>query len=193
MTLAIFPSSPLWADLTRSPLWAEEVQNYDSGLRQAATAWVRPLYVYGVNVANMNETKQAALNSFWNQQQGKTTPFLIKDPYDYTATNVTQPTSTDMGVGSGFFFMDANSYRVIPDSSGLRVDASDSSNLTNGIDFVLSQDNGWCSLLKAVGSVWTSSFEFFRKAGFDSQYTELSPVWNIFSTSLVIRELLPST
>ena len=193
MVLPIFPSSPIWANLSRTPGWAEHVNRYDSGVRQSGTAWVRALYDYSISATNFNEITQSSLHTFVNSLKGRVSPFLFKDPYDYVASvSVTQPTSTNMGAGSGFYFVDVRSWRFIPDSAFLAVNDAASGSLVNGVDFVMSQDNGWCSLLIPVSSVWTASFQYFRKGAFESTYVERSPIWNIFNATLIIQELLPS-
>lgn len=191
MTLPIFPSSPVWANLQRQPVWNESVQMYDSGKRQGSTPWHRPLYKYNINISNMPETKQSSLHAFWNDLKGRTMPFLFKDPYDYVANGVAIDT-TSMGVGSGFYFLNANSWAIIPDSGNILVTAGDSGALSNGIDYVLSLDNGWCQIVHAPTSSWVGSFEYFRKVAFDAQYGENSAIWNNFSGSLVIQEMLPN-
>lgn len=190
--LNIFPTSPMWANMTRLVDWAEEVNHFDSGVRQASTPWSRPLNKYSINAKNFNEIKQSSLYSFVNTQMGMVTPFLFKDPYDYKANNATQPTSTNMASGSGFYFVDERGYQYIPDSASLYVSDPASGQLLPGSHFVMSQDNGWCTVLVSVSSIWVSSFEFFRKGAFETKYAEASPVWNSFSTSLVIQELLPN-
>jgi hypothetical protein len=172
-------------------MWSGEVHKYDSGLRQGSTPWVRPLYRYSVAAKNYSELKQSSLHLFWNTQKGMITPFLLKDPYDYTAEAVVQATSTNMDSGDGFFFQEVNSYRMIADSAALYMADPASSQLLPDSHFVMSGDNGYVTVLVPVSSVWTASFEFFRKVAFDAQMAENSPIWNQFSTSLIIQELLP--
>ena len=191
MTLPIFPSSPVWADTTRAFNWSEEVFRYDSGVRQGSTPWSRPLYKYSINAKNYNEIKQSSLQSFYNGLFGRTSPFLIKDPYEFEAEAITQPTSTNMNSGDGFFFINENGWRTIPDSADLYMEDPRSGQLLPSSHFVMSQDNGFCALLVAVSSIWTSSFTYFRKAAFESPMQENSPSWNQFNTTLVIEELIP--
>lgn len=191
MTLAIFPTSPIWANISREPMWSEEVFWYDSGVRQASTPWSRPLYRYNVRGQNYNEIKQSSLHSFWNTLFGRVTPFLIKDPYDHLAGAITQPTSTNQASGDGFFFINENGWRTIPDSADLYLEDPASGQLISTSHFVMSQDNGFCSLLAPVSSVWVASFSYFRKAAFNAPMVESSPIWNSFNTNLVINELLP--
>jgi len=185
----IFPTSPVYADLERKPSWNEEVNFYDSGKRQGSTAWQRPLYRYAINATNMPETKQQSLHAFWHQQKGKTTPFLFKDPYDYVGKAVQQPASAN---GSGWYLVQANSWKVIPDSAYLFLTDGRSGGLVNNSHYVASLDNGWIQLLVAPGGTVTGSFEYFRKVAFDDQYAEQSKIWNNFSATLIIQELIPN-
>jgi hypothetical protein len=185
----IFPSSPVWADFDRTPIWAEEVNYYDSGERQGSTAWQRPLYRYAIKASNITEVKQSSLHNFWNQQKGQVTPFLFKDPYDYKANGITQPAAAS---GSGFYLRQVNSYKVIPDSGNFLIRDSRSGNLVSGSHYVASLDNGWIQVLVAQSSTWVASFEFFRKVAFSDQYSEQSKIWNIFDTTIVIQELIPN-
>ena len=160
----IFPSSPVWANITRVMNWGEEIFPYDSGLRQGSTALVRPLWQYNVQGKNYNEIKQSSLEAFLHSQKGMVTPFLFKDPYDFIADNITQPTSTNMNNGSGFHAIEKNGYRIIPDSGNLLITDGTSGALTNGVEFAVSLDNGFITTLVVVTSTWTSSFEFFQKS-----------------------------
>ena len=189
----IFPNSPVWANIQRVPMWAEEVIWYDSGHRQGSTPWSRPLYKYNIDARNLNEISQASLHSFVNLQKNMVTPFLFKDPYDYaTSASITQPTTTAMGNGSGFYLVQQNSWRVIPDSAFLAFADGNSGALVAGSHYVASLDNGWIQAKVAVSSVWTASFQYFRKVAFEAEYAERSDIWNNFNTTLSIRELLPS-
>lgn len=189
----IFPSSPVWANIERRPLWNEEVIWYDSGDSQGASPWARPLYEYAISARNFNEFKQGPLHSFWNTLKGKTTPFLFKDPYDYvTSAAVTQPTTTAMGNGSGFYIVQANSWRVLPDSAFLAIADARSGALVSSTHYVVSLFNGWVTTKVAVSSVWVASFQYFRKVRFNEQYGEVSKVWNIFDANLILREMPPS-
>jgi len=190
--MIVFPSSPVWADITREAMWKEEVYHYDSGQFQGSTAWSRPLYVYGVNAKNYQETKQNSLEAFWNSLKGKTTPFLFKDPYAYQANAVLQPTSTNMGNGSGFYLIQTNSWRVLPDSAFLLIVDGKSGTLVSSTHYVASLDNGWITTKVTVTSTWTASFQYLRKCVFDSPYAPGSDLWNSFNANFTIREILPS-
>lgn len=190
--MLIFPSSPVWAGIQRLPMWSEETTNYDSGVRQGSTPWVRPLYRYQIGATNYNEITQSSLHAFWNSTKGGTTPFLFKDPYDYQAGNITQPSSTNMNSGDGFFFINENGWKTLPDSSNLYLSDPASGQLLPSSHFVASLDNGFCTMLVAVSSVVVGSFEYFRKVSFDSQMSEASRVWNNFSTNLVLQEQVPN-
>ena len=189
--MMIFPSSPVWADMSREAMWNEEAFNYDSGKFQGSTSWVRPLYKYSINAKNYPDTAQTSLEAFWNSLKGRTTPFLFKDPYEYaTSSSIVQPTSTNMGNGSGFYLVQQNSWRVIPDSAFLSISDGNSGVLNSGSHYVASLDNGWITVKVAVSSVWSSSFQYFRKVVFDSAYNPASPIWGVFNADFVIREIL---
>lgn len=190
--MEIFPTSPVWADIQRTVNWAEEVYRYDSGVRQGSTPWERPLYKYDIVGRNFNEVKQESLHVFVNSHKGMVTPFLFKDPYDYHANGVTLASSSNMGAGSGFYLTNEYGWRVIPDSGNFLIADGTSGNLTVDSHYVASLDNGWIEVQVSVASVWTSSFEFFRKVAFAQQYRERSPIWNSFSTTLVLEEIPPS-
>lgn len=190
--MMIFPTSPVWADITREPRWNEEVYHYDSGAFQGSTPWARPLYTYEIQGKNYEIAKQSSLEAFWNSLKGRATPFLFKDPYAYaTSSAITQPSSTNMGNGSGFYLVEANSWRVIPDSAFLSIRDTRSGVLVSGSHYVASLDNGWITVKVAVSSVWTSSFQYFRKCVFDDGFAPGSDIWNNFHVNLVIREIIP--
>lgn len=189
--MIIFPSSPVWADITREIMWQEEVTHYDSGRFQGSTAWVRPLYRYDINAANYTEVKQNSLEAFFNALKGRATPFLFKDPYAYQAAGITQPSTTSMANGSGFYGLQANSWRVIPDSAFLVITCGRSGALNAGSHYVASMDNGFITTKVAPSSLWVASFEYFRKAVFEDQYAPGSDMWNNFHSNLKIREILP--
>lgn len=189
--MMIFPTSPVWADITRHIMWQEETVFYDSGKFQGSTPWVRPLYKYDIQGTNFTEVKQNSLEAFFNALKGRSTPFLFKDPYAYLANGIVQPSTTSMGNGSGFYAVQANSWRVLPDSSGLRITCGRSGQLTAGSHYVASMDNGWITTKVAPSSIWTSSFEYFRKVVFEENYAPGSDIWNNFHATLSIREILP--
>lgn len=188
--MLIWPSSPVWADMERQPLWGEEVTRYDTGVRQAATIRTRPLYRYSITADNFNEIKQAALHTFVNSLKGMAQPFLFKDPYDYQASSVNQPVTAN---GSGFYFVDARSWRFIPDSAYLVIADGKSGTLVNGTHYVVSLDNGWVKHMVVVTSTWRATTQFFRKVALDQPYVEKSGTWNIFSAPLVLQEIPPNT
>jgi hypothetical protein len=191
--MMIFPTSPVWADVSRSPLWNEEVTHYDSGAYQGSTSRVRPLYLYEINGRNFEINKASSLEAFFNALKGRVTPFLFKDPYAYaTSSAITQPSTTTMGNGSGFYLVEANSWKVIPDSAFLSIACGRSGALTAGVHYTASLDNGWIKTNVAPSSVWTASFQYFRKAVWDSAFSPGSDLWNNFHVGFSIKEILPS-
>jgi len=190
--MIIFPSSPIWADIVREAMWKEETYHYDSGQFQGSTAWARPLYKYEINAKNYEIANQSSLEAFWNTLKGKTTPFLFKDPYAYaTSSAITQPSTTTMGNGSGFYLVQQNSWRTIPDSAYLSIACGRSGVLASGSHYVASLDNGWIQTKVAPSSIWTASFQYFRKVVFDSAFSDQSNIWNNFNAGFTIREIIP--
>lgn len=191
MTIPVFPTSPVPGDLSREPMWNEFSHTYDSGRYQSSTNWSQPLYHYAFPLKNWPETKTNSLRAFYNARFGKVEPFAFKDPYDKDLVGVTLAATTTMGAGSGFYLYEANSYRVLPDSANFVITCGRSGNLVSGTNYVMSLDNGWIQVVTAPSSIWTGSGEFFRKVHFDMQWTEKSPIWNIFNGTVVLQEILP--
>jgi hypothetical protein len=195
MTLEIWPISPVWADLDTDGSWGENTAKFDSGLHQGVASYVRPLDSMRVIARNFNEIKQESLDLFYDNIKGQTLPFLFKHPYKGTnpraAEAITQPTSTNMSSGDGFYFVNDRGYRVIPDSAFLYVDETAVGQKLNGTDFVLSQDNGFATLLVAPTAAWTASHEWFKKVVLTSPMGFQSPMWNRFSTQFTLQEIPP--
>jgi len=191
MTYSIFPTSPIWADITRVVDWNESTARYDSGAFQGSTNWSRPLHTYNINGSNFERPTQNSLYAFINSLQGMTTPFRIKDPYDYIANAVIQPTSTNMGVGSGFRIINDKGWHVLPDNTNHIFVDPGSGTLVESTHYVFSLDNGFIELLAPVSSVWISSMQYFRKVHFASTYREVSTIWENFSAGFIIEEIVP--
>jgi hypothetical protein len=96
-----------------------------------------------------------------------------------------------MGNGSGFYLFQQNSWRVIPDSAFLSISDTRSGVLNAGSHYVASLDNGWIQTKVAVSSIWTASFQYFRKCVFDAEFAPGSDIWNNFNAGLTIREIIP--
>jgi hypothetical protein len=191
MSLAIFPASPLPADLGREKAWGENQIIYDSGAMQSDTAYVRPLYRWNVPFKNYTEVKHSSLWLFWDQVKGRTFPFLMKDPYDYFVDSV-------MAVRSGITnaatlnLYDLNSYMVRPDTLFIgSLFSTLSGYVRNGVEYSLDQDTGILTVnTKAVTDVWGArSMFYFKKCTFRAPFVEKSPLWNVFGTELTIWEL----
>lgn len=191
MAYPIFPSSPLPGGIQRQKKWNGNQANYDSGAFQGFTAWTQPRFLWNVPWKNINDTKQNTLASFVDSVRGTTDLFLIKDPYDYVIASVTLVT-TNFTQGSTLQTFDARSYHV-------RIDTNDIATLTSalsgfvtlGTEFTYDQDNG-IMLVNTINAVdhWSvNSAEFFRKAHFKNDYSDISPIWNQFQVTLVIEEI----
>ncbi len=191
-TMLTWPTSPIWADLNRKPSWNENVNRYDSGLFQGSTNWVRPLHTYRVQGKNAPRETQASLYLFVNSLKGSTTPFRIKDPYDYQFNAVTQPTSSNMVSGDGFFVINNFGWRSLPDENAhVFFDPASPSALVESTHYVASYDNAFITLLVPVSSLWTASMDYFRKAHIAERYEERSTLWNNFGISIIIQEIPP--
>lgn len=188
MPFGIFPTSPLPADMSREPFWGGSVQQYDSGLEQASTAYVKPLMRYQVGLQNVPRSKQSSLHAFWNSCKGNVIPFLFKDPYDFRA-NGTICVRTGTAARS-FFVRTAEGYPVIPQSGALRITSNLSGTLTQGTHYSFDQDTGVFSAHLAPSSrdFWVASCEYFRKCKFDS-YNESSKIWEQFNGSVSFHEI----
>lgn len=193
MPLNILVTSPLPLPMDRNFRWGESIIWYDSGASQGSTPYVRHLIDYAFGISNMERSKQSSLYAFWNQQKGAVTPFLMKDPYDQTLTLVVAAGSgTSLNSGSNLRAKDARSWNVIPDSSGFSVISTLSGTLTASTHYVLSADNGniYWKITKASTDTFRIDGSFFRKVRF-KEYRENSFLWNEFSGSVVIEEMIP--
>lgn len=193
MPYNILVTSPLWIPMDRDPDWNEHVVRFDSGARQANTPWHRPLYNYNFSNRNFPRSTQSSLHAFINSQKRMTTPFLIKDPYDYLINGVLQVGSAvTIAANSGFYLVEANSYRVMPDSANLVITSALSGTLTPTTDYVTSLDNAFIKLVigKALNDTITISGHYFRKVAF-TKTSEQSFLWNQFSGSFSLEELMP--
>lgn len=191
MSYQIFPASPLPADLGREKSWGDNQILYDSGVMQGDSPYIKPLYRWTVPFKNYTEIKQSSLWAFWDKVQGRTFPWLMKDPYDYFVNSV-------MGVRSGITnaatlqVFDTNSYSVRPDTLYIGSLFSTLSGYVRlGIEYGIEQDTGILTVnTKAVTDVWgVRSLFYFKKCTFRAPYQEKSPLWNIFNTDFTIWEL----
>lgn len=193
MPFNILVTSPLWLPLDRTPVWNESIYTYDSGVSQAATNWWRPLYKLAVSNRNYPRAQQNSLHAFYNQQKGSTIPFLMTDPYDFQIRGVVQVASgVAIAANSGFNYVDANSYRVMVNSSSLRITSTLSGTLISGSHYVASLDNGFIRMIigKANNDTITASGHFFRKVRF-SEFSEQSFLHDQFSGAFTVEEIMP--
>lgn len=188
MPYGTFPTSPVPADMTREALWGAAVQQYDSGVEQASTAFVKPLMKYSITLSNLPRSKQSSLHAFWNACKGQVTPFLFKDPYDFRA-NGTICVRTGTAARS-FFIRTAEGYPVIAASGTIRITSTLSGTLTQGTHYSFDQDTGVFSthITPSSSDFWVASCEYFRKCKFDS-YQENSKLWNSFGGSISFHEI----
>lgn len=192
MALEIFPVSPLPANTTRIKRYNANVARYDSGARQAFSNWSKPLYEWSVPFKNFNETKQNTLNWFYNNQFGPVNPFLMKDPYDFRVNSVLVASAgyTD---GATLYVYDTFSYYILVDTTTIgSLSSALSGYVTLGQEYQYDQDTGILTANSIDGTdVWTAqSLQYFRKVAFKDDYSDTSPVWNIFNSNIVIEEMV---
>lgn len=193
MSLLIFPLTPLPTEIERYKDWNESVERYDSGERQAASPYLKPLYHYTVNIKLMTEVKQSSLWYFIDSVKGMTSPFLMKDPYDLYVNSV-------MGVRSGItnaatlFLYDTRSYMVRADTVTVgSLFSVLSGYVRNGVEYSYDQDSGVLTVnTKAITDIWgVRSMQYWKKVAFENQYKEVSKLWNLFSVSGMQLSELP--
>ena len=190
--MEIFPVSPLPAQMTRKLRFNAAVARYDSGARQAFSPWSKPLYEWQIPWKNINETKQATLQSFANDMFGPVTAFLMKDPYDYRINSVLL-CSTNQTNGSTLYIFDTKSFYVRADTTTVATLTSNLSGYVSlGTEFSYEQDTGILTI-NTIGATdfWTvQSAQYFRKVAFKDDYSDQSPIWNIFNTNIAIEEIV---
>jgi hypothetical protein len=187
-SIFIFPTSPLPADISRTPVWGESVQKFDSGAEQGATPWQKPLIQYSINLSNIPRSKQSSIMAFYNLVRGRTNPWLIRDPYDFLV-NGAVCVASGTGVRS-FFVRTIEGFPVIPASGTLRITSALSGTLTHNTHYSFNMVTGVFSthLAVATGDTWTASCQYFRKCRFDS-YQESSRLWEQFNGTLSFHEI----
>jgi hypothetical protein len=190
--MEIFPVSPLPASMTRKLRFNAAVARYDSGARQAFSPWSKPLYEWNIPWRNMNETKQTTLQSFAQDMFGPVTPFLMKDPYDYRVNSVVA-VSTSQTQGGTLQIYDVKSFFIRVDTTTVSTMTSNLSGYVSlGTEYDYDQDNGVLTVNTiAATDYWTAqSIQYFRKVAFKEDYSDQSPIWNIFNSNIAIEEIV---
>jgi len=195
MVLAIFPTSPLPGGMVKTQDWNETDTRYDSGAAQGLTPFLRPLMRYSFPYRNINEIKNESLQLFVKQQRNGVTPFLMKDPdpLDFrinsvfvTSGDVTEPASLNI-------FTETTSFFVHVDTTTIGSLTSNKSGfVTLGSEYDYDQDTGLLTV-KSIDTddFWTAaSLQYFKKCKFAGKFTQTSPIWNQFSTTLIIEEIV---
>jgi hypothetical protein len=186
-----FPFSPLPAGTERFKNWGESDIAYDSGDRQGLSPWIKPLYDYVMPLNNYNEIKQSSLWAFVDLVKQTTSPFLMKDPYDYRVNSV-------MGVRSGIisaatlFMFDTNSYMVRADTTSIgSLFSTLSGYVRNGFEFNYDQDSGLLTVnSKTITDVWgVRSMTYYKKVKFTTPFKETSKMWNVFAGNVTMSEM----
>lgn len=192
MSLAVFPLSPLPAGMSRLRDWNEGVDNYDSGASQGISNRVRPMYRYQIPFQNINENGQGSLSSFVDDLKGRTTPFLMKDPYEFAV-------DSNIAVRSGLTdaatlqLYTVKSFFVHADSTTISsLFSADSGFVRLGVEYDYDQDTGLFTInTKDTTDVWgVRSMQYFKKCRLDQQYADTGIIWNQFSVRLSIREIV---
>lgn len=187
----IMPMSPLPAETTKQRNWGEQTTHYDSGAFQGMTPFQKPLYAWDIPFKNINELKQGPLATFVDSLKGMTTPFLMKDPYDFRVNSVLAVRS---GISTGTFYIyDTASFFVRPDTTFIgSMFSSLSGFVLLGTNYAINQDTGVMSVItKSNTDVWgVRSLQYYRKCVFDSSYTERNVMWNQFQITLRVKEVL---
>lgn len=191
--MLIFPSSPLPGGLRRTKQWNGNNITYDSGANQGFTAWKKPLYRWDVPWQNINDVKQGVLSTFADSVRGTVDPFLIKDPYDYKVGSV-QFVNSAQTEGGTLQTFDTSSFSIRVDTTFIgSLTSALSGFVTLGAEYDYDQDNGVLTVntIDAI-DIWSnpSTIEYFRKAKFDGNYADVSPIWNQFNVQLVIKEIV---
>ena len=190
--MEIFPVSPLPAQTNRTFRFSVSVAKYDSGARQATSQWTRPLYEWRIPFRNMNETKQATLASFAKDMFGPLTPFLMKDPYDFRVNSVVA-VSTSQTQGGTLQIYDVKSFFIRVDTTTVSTMTSNLSGYVSlGAEYDYDQDSGVLTVNTIASTdFWTvQSAQYFRKVAFKEDYSDSSPIWNIFNSNIAIEEIV---
>lgn len=191
MVMPTFPFSPLYAEMTRSKMWNDNNNVYDSGDQQGFSNWVRPLYKYTMPIKLYTEIKQSSLWSFWDSVKGQTLPFVMKDPYDNYVGSVMAANSGVVSASTLFLF-DTNSFFIRADTTTISsLFSSLSGYVLIGSNFQYDRDTGLMTVTsKATNDIWGArSVSYWKKAKFNAQFEEQEIMWNSFTTTLVIMEL----
>jgi hypothetical protein len=191
MSYPTFPVSPLPADFSRTTRWGGTKVRFDSGARQANTAYVRPMYNYEVSFTNMPEGKRAQLLTLVQSVRGTIDPFWFPDPYDYV--NSAQIVGTGITAGSANV---VNEYGHLIRPTSVQV-----STLYSTLSGYVSRDTHYTYNLnsafitittKNTGDTWAvqSLNGLFKKCSFDQDYADTAMLWQIWGTSIRFMEQL---
>lgn len=195
MVLAIFPTSPLPAGMSKTMDWAENSTRYDSGAAQGQTAYLRPLMKYRIQFKNINEIKQQSLQLFIKQQRNGVTPFLMKDPnpLDFRINSVFVVSGDAVTEPGSHNIFDTNSFFVRVDTTTIGSLTSNKSGfVTLGSEYDYDQDTGVLTVksIDTDDSWHAQSLQYYRKCKFMSPYNENQVIWNQFSVGLTIEEIV---
>lgn len=193
MPTPVYPNSPPPANYDRSPQWSVEANRYFSGKAQFSTSYVRPLYDYTLSYENAPEARRKELEDFWNDRNGERLPFLFTDPKTehHYANSVALGYFVSSRMGR---FYTTNSWRVLACSGYFNIFSALSGQLTNGVHYAYSQDNGFFTVFTAhINSTdtfrWTGTYA--RLCHFDKDFNPKSRLWGNYAFNVDFYEVLP--
>lgn len=190
MALAIFPTSPLPANLSRTRNWNDDVVTYDSGMAQGLSTFVRPLFIFNIPYRNVSENQQGSLTNFIDTVKNGASPFLMKDAIEFRV-------NSNLAVGAAVTdadtlqLFDTRSFFIRADTTTIgSLFSADSGYVRLGVEYNYEQDTGLLSVVtKDVGDVWgVRSLQYYRKCRFVRPYTDTAIIWNQFSFMLAVKE-----
>lgn len=194
MTYPVYPHSPPPADFERSPNWAEEQTRFDVGAAQNSTTYFRPLYSYQLQYQNAQDGREQQLEDFFNSLRGGVGFFFFTDPM--TKHHFSDSAATGFFVNSrqGRFYTKTDSWRVIPASGSFTLSSALSGDLSLGVHYAFSQDNGFFTVFTTAlnsNDVYGWRGTFYHKCMFDPKFRARSRLWNNFGFTLSFDEVLP--
>lgn len=191
MSYPIFPVSPVPADFGRTINWGGNSVKFDSGVRQANTAFVRPMYNYNMNFRNMPPEKRELILTLVQSVRGRIFPFWFPDPYDYV--NSAQLVSSGVTVGS-FNVVNEYGHSIRPSSTQVSTLYSTLSGyVSRNVHYTYNFNSAFITVIsKNSTDVWAvkSLSGLFKKCSFDSNYSDTAVLWNIWNANINFTEQL---
>jgi hypothetical protein len=192
MAYTTYPGSALPANIHRQRSWGSERIFYDSGAAQGASRYVRPLLTWDIPYKNISLIKQSSLEALFDVTLGGALPFLIKDAYEFRVNSVLAVRSGITNAATLYLY-NVNSWFVRADTFTIGSLFSASSGfVTLGAEYSYAQDTGLLTVnTKATADVWgVRSMQYWRKAMFMDDYGDTGIIWEQFSLSQKVREIV---